>query len=885
MPSQTFRGSDQLSLFRSAFFALTDTRPFPWQEHLYLNCFSQGEFPSSCNLPTGLGKTSVIAVWLIALAHYPQRLPRRLVYVVNRRTVVDQTTNEVEKLRGNLNAACLFEPLRALCGLPLKNNDPPLAISTLRGQFADNREWSRDPARPSVIVGTVDMIGSRFLFSGYGIGFKVRPLHAGFLAQDALLVHDEAHLEPAFQSLLAEIAAEQKRSNEFGKFHLMALTATSRNGDASSAFELTEQEKNPPEELPNPQSEPVHTVWQRLKAPKGIEFHPVVDRDRVASEVRQLALRHKDSGKAILIFVRSVEDVDKTRQMLTKSDVDEAQIQTLTGTLRGLERDKLPDNDVFRRFLVRPSEEKRAVYLICTSAGEVGIDISADHMVCDLTPLDSMTQRLGRVNRRGEGSAEIDVVYENGSHDPDKETAFDRARRKTLELLQELPASKWPDSHRRYDASPLALWNLNLSEEERREAFTPEPVILPTSDILFDFWTLTTIRERVPGRPHVERYLHGVAEWEPRETYVAWRDEVDIIRDDLLDAYKPEDLLEDYPLKPHELLRDRSDRVLRQLQKIAKRKPEAPLWLVDEDGAVQITTLGNLTEKEQIEQRTVLLPPSAGGLNAGFLSGDSAAAGDVADEWRDSEGNSRRVRVWDDAAAPDGMRLIRKIDTRPYAEEAEEEEGAGTTGRYWRWYELPRTGDGDGSKAATKPVALDVHTDDVTANAKRIVERLGLPEDIANAIVAAAKFHDLGKRRPLFQRILGNRKPDILLAKSGRNGQALRLPETYRHEFGSLLDIGLKSEFARLSDEMKDLVLHLIASHHGRARPYFPGDEAFDPEPNGRDLGAVAAEVPRRFARLQRKYGRWGLAYLESLLRAADYAASANPSAFLEDAQ
>jgi CRISPR-associated endonuclease/helicase Cas3 len=29
---------------------------------------------------------------------------------------------------------------------------------------------------------------------------------------------------------------------------------------------------------------------------------------------------------------------------------------------------------------------------------------------------------------------------------------------------------------------------------------------------------------------------------------------------------------------------------------------------------------------------------------------------------------------------------------------------------------------------------------------------------------------------------------------------------------------------------------------------------------------------------LQQKYGRWGLAYLESLLRAADWSASANPS-------
>jgi CRISPR-associated endonuclease/helicase Cas3 len=84
---------------------------------------------------------------------------------------------------------------------------------------------------------------------------------------------------------------------------------------------------------------------------------------------------------------------------------------------------------------------------------------------------------------------------------------------------------------------------------------------------------------------------------------------------------------------------------------------------------------------------------------------------------------------------------------------------------------------------------------------------------------------------------------------------------------------------------MQDLVLHLIAAHHGRGRPHFPKDEVFDPDSKGTEDSAIAAEVPRRFARLQRKYGRWGLAYLESLLRAADYAASAKPSAFVEDAK
>src|SRR5215213_8072181 len=115
--------------FNETFYTLTGNSPFPWQRSLYER-FVLGDFPSSCNLPTGLGKTAVIPVWLIALANAPAAVPRRLVYVVNRRTVVDQATREAEKVRGRLTGE-LAGRLRALSAVP---TDPPLAISTLRGQ-------------------------------------------------------------------------------------------------------------------------------------------------------------------------------------------------------------------------------------------------------------------------------------------------------------------------------------------------------------------------------------------------------------------------------------------------------------------------------------------------------------------------------------------------------------------------------------------------------------------------------------------------------------------------------------------------------------------------------------------------------------------------------
>ncbi|MBI3850391.1 MAG: DEAD/DEAH box helicase family protein [Verrucomicrobia bacterium] len=103
--------------FQHLFTTLTGVEePFPWQRELFLR-FEKGDIPLCCDLPTGLGKTSVVALWFIAVAKHPGKVPRRLVYVVNRRTVVDQTTEEVEKLRRNFAAAGLDATLRNLCAI------------------------------------------------------------------------------------------------------------------------------------------------------------------------------------------------------------------------------------------------------------------------------------------------------------------------------------------------------------------------------------------------------------------------------------------------------------------------------------------------------------------------------------------------------------------------------------------------------------------------------------------------------------------------------------------------------------------------------------------------------------------------------------------------
>ncbi|MBL8136034.1 MAG: type I-U CRISPR-associated helicase/endonuclease Cas3, partial [Acidobacteria bacterium] len=578
--------------FDDDFTLLTGNAPFPWQRTLYQR-FLDGEFPKACDLPTGLGKTSVIALWLLALARHPG-IPRRLVYVVNRRTVVDQATAEAERLRDRLlapAASSLCDALRAMAAL---GSQQPLAISTLRGEFADNGSWRRDPSRPAIIIGTVDMVGSRLLFSGYGCGFRSKPLHAGFLGQDALLVHDEAHLEPAFQSLLTALAEEQRRCREPRPLRVVALSATGR---AEPDFTLSE------DDLGN------EVVNRRLHASKGLECHPIEDRkelpERIASKVSEL------DGK-IIVFLSSVDHAERCAQVLRR--LKKHSVVTLTGTMRGAERDALVRHPVFVRFLPRPDSsvapQDGPVVLVATAAGEVGVDLSADHLVSDLPPFDALAQRLGRVNRYGEGDAEVHIYCEkiqaasgspaNGGDVDDEGEAksrgadeYERARFMTRALLGQLPTR----ADRRANASPAAL--RALSADARLRASTPLPEIHYVDALLFDRWSYTTIRESLPGRPPVAEWLHGKAEWEPPRTTVAWRHEVAWLTTEHLGFATLDDLLADYPLRSRETLSDVTSRVVKHLQKVAARDGDGVLmaWLVRHDRPAEILRLIDLVAR------------------------------------------------------------------------------------------------------------------------------------------------------------------------------------------------------------------------------------------------------------------------------------------------
>lgn len=888
--------------FESGFKALSGLQPLSWQRRLYGE-FKCGRIPLYCWIPTGLGKTSVILIWLLALVENllsgeSHSLPRRLIYIVNRRTVVDQATDIALKLREkifdcdgqSLEEIYQLELIKkALLSICSDENEEVIGISTLRGELADNEEWKKDPARACIIIGTVDMIGSKLLFSGFGDSFRMRPHHAGLIGQDSLIIHDEAHLTPAFSQLLNYIVKEQKIGKDVRPLKVMHLSATiiERNSDT-----FTLMEKDLLDDF----------VLKRLNAKKDLYIH-FVDGKKVIKEILKRSLEYKEHKKKILIYVRSPEDATTLYKELSKDfKNDENRVEILTGTLRGYERDKMIKNsNVFTRFANPNSSIEKTIYLISTSAGEVGVDLYADYMLSDATTLDSLIQRLGRVNRDGKSEGRVDLFvdqsimqknYENNKKDRDYRTyntikVLDRAKRNENGTIN-------------VGLNSLTELLKSLSLEEIKNSFASVPEIRQISDIILDTLTLTSIKDSIPERKMVSEYLHGI-EPEDSESYVAWRHEVKYLTKEEIEDEIVEEWFLMCPIMTCERLRDSTERILGKLKEI---EAEVKSIVINEYGNItRVKSLKELSEQD-IKYCTIVLPSEVGGLLKNGVLDSSAFNKDYLESSRGPNDINEKIDVCEEFgvyrriivkvlgdeycyyslnSVPDenenvtwqkyisyrkmineictneGMECVIDIDLNP--ENGNEE---------WEYLLLLKE-KRDKKKNDSLFIELTEHTSTVVEKVEKIAMKLRLEENIKESLIGAAKYHDYGKNRELWQKAVGNEKyPELIVAKW--DGKVMmNYLNGYRHEFGSIMDAMADESFMRMLEV--DLALHLIAAHHGYARPHFL-PETFDKKFDSFKNEETLYEVIRRFERLQKRFERWGLAWLECLLRCADAMAS-----------
>ncbi len=908
-----------------------------------------GKFPSALDLPTGLGKTSVIAIWLVARALAGEdalkAIPRRLVYIVDRRAVVDQATEEAERLRRALNGDAAH--LKGALGL----SNGTLPISTLRGAHVDNREWLDNPAALAIIVGTVDMIGSRLLFEGHGVSRKMRPYHAGLLGADTLIVLDEAHLVPPFEALLWQIV---NGAEQFGScagsdarlvppFKLLPLSATGRtqptsdSGAATSAFRLEDEDLSDP------------IVRCRLSAKKIVSFVTIDgDKSTLAEELAQQAWKlSEEDGKPTrsLIYCDSREMAEKVKAVLDKlpapdkKGVDpKADTELFVGARRVKEREDAKAWLENHGFLAGSPPPTKPAFLVATSAGEVGIDLDADHMVCDLVPWERMVQRLGRVNRRGQGNAKIAVVH-GGEPRPQKPDApTDQELRQAIAFRSLSVLKKLPNVETGRDASPGALRELKLRAETDQtlrekidEATTPAPLHPALTRALVDAWSMTSLEQHT-GRPDVAPWLRGWVEPDS-QTIVIWRTYLPVREGSAdwprtstekkeVEAFfeaapaRESEKLETETYRVADWLQDRAKALLKPQQDVqgeqtadavlpagtddndarkAATRPATPqatplhnrdvvLFVLLPDGRYAARyTLGRLAaerkgkEKEDfisgIVGKILIVDARIGGLNGGVLDSkrsDGFPTADTDKGW--SEDAGFRVR-W---AASEGY----KSDEGDWNFEDDFVLRANGDGDAEEWLVVEHfrnAAQSEDARSVSQPQELDQHQSWAEQEAGDIASRIGLSDPANEALAVAAFLHDEGKRASRWQRAF--RAPHEkdktgaykIFAKT-RGPINQQILDGYRHEFGSLPYAESHVRFKALPEEWRDLVQHLIAAHHGQARPLIATRGCEDAPPSA--LEERAREVALRFARLQARWGPWGLAWWEALLRAADRQAS-----------
>jgi CRISPR-associated endonuclease/helicase Cas3 len=954
-----------LPTFAQFFEALYGRPAFPWQQRLADEVLERG-WPDLLDLPTGVGKTSALDIALYCLTRAPDRMPRRTVLVVDRRIVVDQGAERAREILKRLRSAEagplreIADALRVIGGADA--DEAPFATAVMRGGMPRDNDWARRPDQPVLGVSTVDQVGSRLLFRGYGVSPRSASIHAGLLGNDTLILLDEVHLAIPFAQTLEAIEQRYRHAAPGlpRRFEVVRMSATAGETRPEwRVFALTDEDRRDPVLAP------------RLSASKMAALVPVKASGDEAAKRKVIARRaveeaialQTEGTRAIGAIVNRVDTARIAMRLLREEHGEATDAILVTGRMRPLDRDRV----VHTRLLPRTSTnrtrsaEDRPLVVVATQCVEAGADLDLDGMVTECASLDALRQRFGRVDRRGQLKQTRSVIL--GRADLVTAGADDPVYGEALSATWQ-----WLSGHaqaERVDFGSSALPPpVGDDGRVRKEVLAPSldaPVLLPTQ---LDMWAQTSIPPSPD--PDISLWLHGPREG-AAEVQVVWRVGVDLAGEDVgrlveqLAACRPSSLEGvTLPLaavrswlagKPGPEIADvigaaavggdeARERRSRTGEKVALR------WLGDESERVSA---------DELRPGDVLVVDvTRGGLADDSFDPDSEAEvidlGDLAQlRGRGIASlrlDPRALRVWglpEDvlAAMPVPVSDEEAGELRERVHEwlrsFDESMPAGFLGweREWRaareaWRKKPRVavvggsiivtakasrrllgGDPEAGEALTEDdassfpeveVTLKDHNTDVRKFAERYGRTIGFAEDVIEDLALAGWLHDVGKADPRFQRwLVGGSEvraallPE-LLAKSALPPGSLQqrleardragYPAGYRHELLSLEMIRSREDVLRRAHD-RELVMHLVASHHGWCRPFAPLLD--DPEDlevrldHGGDelvgttrhrLARLDSGIGDRFWELTERYGWWGLAWLEAVLRLADHRAS-----------
>ena len=382
--------------------------PYPYQSR-----FAEDEdLPILLKVPTGAGKTEAATLgWLYQRCERPDSTPRRLVYCLPMRTLVEQTVARVERWLKRLGM------------------EDEVGVVTLMGG-EPREQWYLEPEKPYIVVGTQDMLLSRALNRGYGMGYNMWPVEYGLLNNDCLWVMDEVQLMANGLPTSTQLAGLRGKLKTFGPARSIWMSATARSDwldtidhrapAAARVMELGSAD------LADPRLGKRHNA-SKVVAKDTVDF-------KKQKEISELIAEKHESGMLTLAIVNTVERAQKLYAELVKPQNKLLhEVEKILVHSRFREDDRREKNRVIAKKL---DPSGHGMVVVATQAVEAGVDISARTLITELAPWASMVQRFGRCNREGKQD-QGDVLW----IDVDKDTApyesddIDHAR-EIMESLQ-----------------------------------------------------------------------------------------------------------------------------------------------------------------------------------------------------------------------------------------------------------------------------------------------------------------------------------------------------------------------------------------------------------------------------------------------------------------
>lgn len=370
--------------FRAFFSSATGFEPYGWQIDLAVR-----GLPEILPIPTGLGKTEGAALaWAWRWHRIGAGEPLHLIYCLPMRTLVRQT---VERL-----SHC-FERLAA------KRDFPALPVFQLRGGGIES-EWAKRPDQPWLLIGTQDQLLSRALNRGYAMNRFMWPAHFGLLNQDCHWIVDEVQLMGPGLWTTAQL--DWMRCKRFPT--LRPCRTTWMSATIGTGFLETVDRKKDGVHTFNPfdpelESDGNLELQQRRAARRAVSWFTLAAGAKASSlqeQVAHAASEQHRAGTLSLIVCNTVRMAQQVFQALPDNHTPKV---LLTSRFRPADR-RTAEQQLFdfdRRRCNGEIDNDPGLICVSTQIIEAGIDISAHRLWSELAPWASLIQRLGRLNRDG----------------------------------------------------------------------------------------------------------------------------------------------------------------------------------------------------------------------------------------------------------------------------------------------------------------------------------------------------------------------------------------------------------------------------------------------------------------------------------------------------